>query len=380
MFALLMTLIAMSFAQSPATQPRTELWIWTDASCPPCRRFGEDYTSVPGFADALQHYAYVGERRPWSRPADTALAAKYGVTTVPAFSLHRDGRMLRIVRGYRGPQELLDDLRIPATLIRDPGREGLPSGSPGPDVAGSNATPSSDTPPGELDVLRMSLSTTQERLRAAEERAEDAARRASEELAARESATREANARIADAERIASQRIAAAESACEAAAQRAAADAHANAAREATASQVAPDTPDDAPLRGLARWAILTFAAPHIGIPAAGLTGALSVVGWIAARRRRRRSAQAGFREPGTPFADQDTARPLPRDLDEAFALLELSAKSDGRAPVHQALFGALAQQAIDEETQQDPASPLADFGRRLKDRFNEIAPISLRQ
>lgn len=130
-------------------------------------------------------------------------------------------------------------------------------------------------------------------------------------------------------------------------------------------------------LGDVAYYAVMAaMAAIGISVPA-GLGGWATWLAWRGARRLwRRLRAAASSGETGGPA---DAAASFPRDATEARQILRLS-QSEGRSPLHDALVGRFVFDELDQAI--DSSGPDAEFAasfkRRVEDRFNQLAPLSV--
>lgn len=164
-----------------------------------------------------------------------------------------------------------------------------------------------------------------------------------------------------------------------------------SASSDPVAGPAAADTDGPSWLRTLARLG-LAVAAPEIAIPTTAAGVAVTALGfgfrWWRRRRHRRREAstrgkRGDFPSVASPAAEEQTPVevPLPRarEFDEAGQLLRLR-ELEGRHPLHDSLFGQLAEAEIENDVESDdPAIVQAAIGLRdrINRRFNQIAPLS---
>jgi hypothetical protein len=122
----------------------------------------------------------------------------------------------------------------------------------------------------------------------------------------------------------------------------------------------------------------LTAAQAEILVPlvaAGGPAGAAAAAGWWLLKRRRRRKTKEGAAAYDQPSTYPEDHLPMPRDLDEARQLLRLRA-TEGRHPIHDGLFGMLAEAELESLIEHGDRTAL-QLREQLYQRMNEIAPLS---
>jgi len=122
-------------------------------------------------------------------------------------------------------------------------------------------------------------------------------------------------------------------------------------------------------LPAMPAWVTAAATVAGFSCPPAGAAGL--ALWWLIRRRRAKRGKGAAA----------DAVGSFPRDDTEAAQFLQLS-RSEGRSPLHDALVGRLAYDELQNTIDRKPSGPEADYARalrqRLKDRFNEMAPLAL--
>lgn len=405
---ILSAIVIPCFAAGPPTSTKRVLIIVHSDSCGPCREFDRMYLQDGAFRKAL-HNAFdlraydADDARQW------ALARQLGVTRVPSFVTHdARGRWRPPIVGFnpKNPQLLLTELGVSLPAESAPAPE-ITAPVPSPPDPKSDPAAIPPSPVATIDqeargrielisrtqqklgeeisqihsTLNQSLQKSDETSQAVQS-VNDRMQTLTEELSSSRSDTRtEIQSLSHRMEQSVSERLK-------------------ETVRETLREHISTEIPfppanttareepaGDSVAGGLLRVG-LTGLALYFGLPVTGAGIAAAAIGWAVRRRRARNSGQ-DFRRTDGSTASAGTAQagtcetPLPRELDEARELLRLRQR-EGRHPLHDALFGMLADTEFDNAVQDssDPATAAAAvrLRDRITQRFNTIAPLSTHQ
>jgi prefoldin subunit 5 len=251
------------------------LYIVESDSCGPCRKFQDDWTNLPGFANRLRS-AFDVRGLHWETPEQQSLARRLGVSSLPSFVVvTRNGRHLGMIVGYTHANVLLQELRLTPLqhTISQPRH-----------VAPSQSTPSRDP------AITPRVVSEDQRPRPAQSTADEAARREIQRL---EQTMQSLQRQLRDVGKPP-------ESSQELQSLRRTVEELKAAAANAAESQhqdqlpvtpiLTPDATRGEPsgLLALAIKAGTTLLLPEVAIPAGALSIAATVGGWWLGRRRRR--------------------------------------------------------------------------------------------
>ena len=422
------SLLGLTTLRPPEVPGRRTLYVVHSDACAPCVQFKTAWTADPAFAGALRR-AFNLRSLDWSNIEQRNFASQtLGVDSLPAFVVvDASGRVIRRRYGFAGDdpefgkRDLIARLGLApldsSSMARGPGSGPNDSAAgpnvqaPGPDVSETRPNDSPAPVPAPVrapDPVRPlvdseargridELQATQTRIREQLDdvlgplrRAADAGSVSDVRAEALQKISETLQSQIADiSTEIKSLRERPATSSAGPAV--VIPDLFPGGLSPVPGPAAGPMTLPD-PAAGGGFWSTLvkvglTLAAPHIGLPLAAV-GILSTVGpWLFSRWRKGRAArQARDFQPGAGSGATagnagaaKAAEPLPRELDETRELLRLRER-EGRHPLHDALFGMLAQTEL-EDLLNDPDSTLAAFAARLQgridNRFNQIAPLS---